>query len=45
MEVHVLVVSQLRESRPVLAELFAHETVKLVGARYDLDTGRVELVA
>jgi carbonic anhydrase len=39
-----LVTEQLRESKPVLAELVEKGEVKIVGARYDLDSGAVELV-
>ena len=35
----------LKTSQPVLAELVGHEKVKIVGARYDLDTGEVTIVA
>ncbi len=31
-------------SSPVLSELIAEKKVKVVGARYDLDTGKVELI-
>ena len=39
-----LVVSELDNSQPVLAKLVKAGTVKVVGARYDLDTGKVEIV-
>ena len=39
-----LVAEQLRESKPILAELVEKGEIKIVGARYDLDTGAVELV-
>jgi carbonic anhydrase len=39
-----LTAEHLRESRPILAELVEKGEVKIVGARYDLDTGAVELV-
>jgi carbonic anhydrase len=39
------VVGQLKASEPVLGELFAHEKIKIVGGRYDLDTGEVTIVA
>jgi len=35
---------QLRESKPILAELVEKGEIKIVGARYDLDTGVVELM-
>ena len=39
-----LTAEQLRESKPILAELVEKGEVKIVGARYDLDTGAVELI-
>jgi len=36
-----MVVKQLRTSTPLLAELVAHRKLKVVGAVYSLDTGRV----
>jgi len=36
------VVAQLRESKPVLAELVASGKLQIVGAVYSLDTGKVE---
>ncbi len=39
-----LVMSQIEQSRPVLAELVSGGRLKVMGARYDLDSGRVELV-
>jgi carbonic anhydrase len=39
-----LAVKQLRASKPVLAELVEHGRLKVVGARYDLDTGSVEVI-
>ncbi len=39
-----LTTAQLQGSRPILAELVEKGEVKIVGARYDLDTGAVELV-
>ena len=36
-----MVVKQLRTSTPVLAELVAHGKLKVVGAIYSLDTGKV----
>jgi len=37
-----LVVDQLRGSRPVLSELVAGNTLRVVGGVYSLDTGRVD---
>jgi carbonic anhydrase len=39
-----LVMSQIEQSRPVLAELVSSGKLRVVGARYDLDSGRVELL-
>jgi carbonic anhydrase len=39
-----LTAAQLKASKPVLAELVEKGEIKIVGARYDLDTGAVELV-
>lgn len=39
------VTAQLRASTPVLAEQVEANQLKVVGARYDLDTGRVEVIA
>jgi carbonic anhydrase len=39
-----LTAAQLRESGPVLAKLVEEGALKVVGARYDLDTGVVEMV-
>jgi carbonic anhydrase len=39
-----LTAEQLRESKPILAELVEKGEIKIVGARYDLDTGAVELI-
>lgn len=39
-----LTAEHLRESKPILAELVEKGEVKIVGARYDLDTGAVELI-
>jgi carbonic anhydrase len=39
------VVGQLKASQPVLAEMLQHGEIKIVGARYDLDTGEVTIVA
>jgi carbonic anhydrase len=38
-------VDQLKTSQPVMAALVKQGKVKVVGARYDLDEGRVEIVA
>ncbi len=35
---------QLRESKPILAEMMEKGEIKIVGGRYDLDTGAVELI-
>ena len=40
-----LVTAQLKRTGPVLSELVHEGQVKVVGARYDLDTGEVEVVA
>ena len=40
-----LVVEQLKSSQPILAELLQEGRVKIVGARYDLDSGKVEILA
>jgi carbonic anhydrase len=37
-----LVVSQLRASKPILTELAEHGKLKIVGARYKLDSGEIE---
>lgn len=39
-----LTVTRLKQSRPILANFVAKGKVKVVGARYDLDTGKVELI-
>ncbi|MHB8835358.1 MAG: carbonic anhydrase [Candidatus Methylomirabilia bacterium] len=39
-----LTAAQLRESKPILAEMVEKGEIKIVGARYDLDTGAVELI-
>jgi len=39
------VVKQLRESKPVLAELVEKQRLRIVGAVYSLDTGKVEWLA
>lgn len=38
-----LIVDQLKTSRPILAELVKENKLKVVGARYDLDTGLVDI--
>lgn len=38
------VVAEIRTSEPVLAKLVKSGKVKVIGARYDLDSGRVQLV-
>lgn len=40
-----LVVSQLEDSEPILAEKVDADELLIVGARYDLDTGAVDLIA
>ncbi len=40
----LLVVKQLQTAKPVLSELIKAGKLKVVGARYDLDTGKVELL-
>ncbi len=39
-----LVVAELKESKPILSELVEKRKIKIVGGRYDLDTGVVEMV-
>ena len=39
-----LTTGQLRESKPILAEMVEKGEIKIVGARYDLDTGAVEFM-
>jgi carbonic anhydrase len=39
------VVAQLKASEPVIGEMFHHEKIKVVGGRYDLDSGEVTIVA
>ncbi|MBW4494608.1 MAG: carbonic anhydrase [Oscillatoria princeps RMCB-10] len=39
-----MVVEQLKSSQPILADLVQMGQVKIVGARYDLATGQVELI-
>lgn len=40
-----LVVATLKATRPILTEELEHGKIKIVGMRYDLDTGRVETIA
>lgn len=35
-------VKQLRESHPLLSELYEHHKIQIIGAIYDLDSGRVQ---
>jgi carbonic anhydrase len=39
-----LTVKQIETSRPILAKMIRDHKVKVVGARYDLDTGEIELL-
>ena len=39
------VVAQLKASDPVLSEMVNHGKIKVVGGRYDLDSGEVTVVA
>jgi carbonic anhydrase len=39
-----LTVAQLRGSKPILAEMVEKGEIKILGARYDLDSGEVALV-
>lgn len=39
-----LTTAQLRESKPILGEMVEKGEIKVVGGRYDLDTGAVELM-
>jgi carbonic anhydrase len=39
-----MVVEQIRKSQPILAAMIQQGKVKVVGARYDLDTGKVEFL-
>lgn len=39
------VTAQLKTSEPIIGEMVGHGHVKVVGARYDLDTGEVTVVA
>ncbi len=38
-------VTRLKESEPILAELVHAGKLRIVGARYDLDTGRIDFIA
>jgi carbonic anhydrase len=40
-----MVVGQIKSSTPILADLAKKGKVNVVGARYDLDTGAVEMLA
>jgi carbonic anhydrase len=40
-----LVVGQLKTSTPIIVELLKHGKLKIVGARYDLDSGVVDIIA
>lgn len=40
-----MVVAQLKASKPILAEMVEKGKIKIIGTRYDLDTGAVELIA
>ena len=40
-----MTVAALKASQPILAEHVAHGDLKIVGARYDLDTGIVDIIA
>jgi carbonic anhydrase len=39
-----LVVEQLKDSKPIISEAIRNGKLKVVGARYDLDSGRVEII-
>lgn len=39
-----IVVGQLKSSKPILQELVKESKLKVVGARYDLDTGAVDFI-
>ena len=42
-EIHVgLIIEQIRKESPIIAELEANGQLKLVGAMYDVDTGKVD---
>lgn len=38
------VVAQLKQSGPILSEKVRDGSLKIVGARYDLDTGKVDVL-
>jgi carbonic anhydrase len=40
-----MVVGQIKSSRPILAKLVEQGKLKVVGARYDLDTGAIEMIS
>jgi len=40
-----LVVERLKGARPILADLAQGGRLNVVGARYDMDTGLVEIIA
>ncbi len=40
-----MVVEKLRTSRPILADLFTQNKLKIVGGRYDLESGKVDIIA
>ena len=45
MRAHVLGMAEgIRKSKPILAELVEEKRLVVVGARYDLDTGKVEVL-
>jgi len=39
-----MVVAKLKASKPILAEMLEKGKIKIIGARYDLDTGIVEVI-
>jgi carbonic anhydrase len=41
----IMTVAALKASHPILAEHVEHGDLKIVGARYDLGTGLVEIIA
>ena len=40
-----IVVEELKSSRPILADLFKDNKLKIVGGRYDLESGKVDIIA
>ncbi|OKH32468.1 carbonic anhydrase [[Phormidium ambiguum] IAM M-71] len=40
-----IVVSKLKSTQPIVSELVKSNKIKIVGGRYDLDTGKVDLIA